>query len=98
MLNDLHTHIIYSVDDGARTINESFQILKKAREANIKKIVLTPHYIRGDKNSVNEENNLKYYNELTKLEALYDHDILLYLLQEVYLPETIITISKNIKK
>ena len=95
MLNDLHSHIIYSVDDGARTINESFQILKKAHEANIKKIALTPHYISGDKNSVNDETNLKYYNELTKLVALHDLNIELYLGQEVYLTEDIIDLYKN---
>lgn len=42
---DIHTHIIYDVDDGSDTIEESVAILKSASINGITDIILTPHYI-----------------------------------------------------
>lgn len=43
---DFHSHIIYGVDDGAETIEDSIHILKQARKAGFTKILLTPHYMQ----------------------------------------------------
>jgi protein-tyrosine phosphatase len=40
---DLHTHILFGVDDGAKSIDESMKILMKAESIGIHTIVLTPH-------------------------------------------------------
>jgi protein-tyrosine phosphatase len=40
---DLHTHILYGIDDGAKTFDESFSMLKKAYELGVEAICLTPH-------------------------------------------------------
>ena len=58
---DIHTHIIYDVDDGSDTIDESVAILKSASFNGVTDIILTPHYIDGgeynkDKVSQNFEN------------------------------------------
>ncbi len=42
---DIHTHIIYDVDDGSDTIEESVAILKYAQNNGVTDIILTPHYI-----------------------------------------------------
>ena len=42
---DIHTHIIYDVDDGSDTIEESVAILKSAVSSGVTDIILTPHYI-----------------------------------------------------
>ena len=42
---DLHCHIIYDTDDGARTIENSINILREAEAAGFKKVCCTPHYI-----------------------------------------------------
>ena len=44
---DLHTHILYGVDDGARTMRESLALLEEASEQGVTDIVLTPHYRKG---------------------------------------------------
>ena len=44
-LTDIHAHIIYGVDDGARTPNESLKLISMAREQGIKKIIATPHTV-----------------------------------------------------
>lgn len=41
---DCHSHIIYGVDDGSRSLQESKLMLEAAREAGIDEIVATPHF------------------------------------------------------
>lgn len=42
---DFHSHIIPNIDDGSRNIEETFNLLKEAKEAGFEGIVLTSHYI-----------------------------------------------------
>ena len=44
---DIHCHILPGVDDGAKSIEESLAMLRKASAAGIEVVVATPHYIRG---------------------------------------------------
>ena len=44
---DIHCHLLYGVDDGAGTIEESVAMLKEAREHGIHGMILTPHYRHG---------------------------------------------------
>lgn len=45
-LIDLHTHILPSVDDGARDLTSALEMLKYAKSLNIRTIVATPHLRR----------------------------------------------------
>ncbi len=45
---DLHTHALFGIDDGAETIENSLAILKRAEDAGVKKMALTPHFSIGD--------------------------------------------------
>ena len=42
-MRDIHCHILPGVDDGARTLDESLQMLQAAKDAGITSIVCTPH-------------------------------------------------------
>lgn len=44
---DIHCHLLYGVDDGADTIEESAKMLYHAKEQGIEAIILTPHYRHG---------------------------------------------------
>jgi protein-tyrosine phosphatase len=44
---DMHCHIIPDVDDGARDIDVSINILKKEYQDGISNIILTPHFREG---------------------------------------------------
>lgn len=44
---DIHCHLLYGVDDGADTIEESVEMLRLAKEQGIDAIILTPHYRHG---------------------------------------------------
>lgn len=41
---DFHTHILPGIDDGAKTISESLEMLKIAKQNGAEKVILTPHY------------------------------------------------------
>lgn len=43
---DIHTHIIPNIDDGSKSIEETFEMLKEAVDAGFTDIILTPHYIK----------------------------------------------------
>lgn len=42
-MRDMHCHILPGVDDGARDLDMSFEMLEAAREAGVTSIVCTPH-------------------------------------------------------
>ena len=42
---DIHTHLLPMIDDGAKTIDESMLILRKASAGGIKTLVATPHIL-----------------------------------------------------
>lgn len=46
---DLHHHILYGIDDGAATPQKMYEMLEKAAEDNIGRIVATPHVTPGVK-------------------------------------------------
>ncbi len=43
---DIHNHILFDIDDGARTIEASVQMCRDAYENGIDTIVLTPHFMQ----------------------------------------------------
>ena len=47
MFVDIHSHVIWGVDDGAEQKAETFRMLKEAAEDGIGKIICTPHVIPG---------------------------------------------------
>ena len=41
---DLHSHIIYGIDDGAKTFEDSIELANQAVKKGFKHIIATPHY------------------------------------------------------
>ena len=50
---DIHSHILYGVDDGPDNIETSIEMMKIAYDEGIRKIVATPH-VQWDTNSCAE--------------------------------------------
>ena len=42
---DIHSHLIFNVDDGSRSIDESIEIIKNLYNQGVTDMILTPHYI-----------------------------------------------------
>lgn len=53
---DIHSHILFGVDDGARDLEESVKMLEAAKEAGFDTIIATPHIRRAhfDKKKIKE--------------------------------------------
>jgi len=44
---DIHTHILPGVDDGAKTIEDSVQMIRQAIDSGVEVICVTPHILNG---------------------------------------------------
>ena len=44
---DIHTHILPNIDDGARSIEETFNLINEAKNVGFEAIVFTSHYKEG---------------------------------------------------
>ena len=44
---DIHTHILFNVDDGAKNVEDSIKLLNEAKEVGFEIIICTSHYIEG---------------------------------------------------
>lgn len=81
---DMHSHILFGVDDGAKTISDSLKLIKEEVSIGVSHIILTPHYNKGcaDSNTERISDNFKLLKGLVKEENL---NVNLYLGNEVYL-------------
>lgn len=89
---DIHSHLIYNVDDGSKSIEETVLMLEEAKCAGFTDVVLTPHYMKN------------YYTEpcnkiRDKISALYEDSkkigINLYQGNEIYATSDIVDLIKN---
>ena len=49
-LIDIHSHILPDVDDGARTVEESIELLKSLKAQGVTDVIATPHFIANEQN------------------------------------------------
>ena len=92
---DIHSHLIYGVDDGSNNIDTSIDILSSLADVGITDIILTPHYIAETKYTSSKMNNIKKYNELKDELKKKEIDINIYLGNEIYIDENILDNIKN---
>ena len=57
---DIHSHILFGVDDGPENIEESIEMLRDAKEQGVQVIIATPHYRHGMFPYVKEEIDINY--------------------------------------
>lgn len=81
---DMHTHVLFGVDDGAKTIENSLDLIKEEVNKGVSKIILTPHFKKrhGEKNVEKITENFKTLKEIVCEENL---KVELFLGSEVYL-------------
>ena len=59
---DIHNHILPNMDDGAKSIKQSLEIIKEMSESGVTDIIGTPHFILGskfEKNNFDKEVSLE---------------------------------------
>ena len=94
---DIHNHLLYGIDDGSKSIEESIDVLKDMEKCGYTDIILTPHYIDGSRYSNDRDNNIERLNTLKQ--ELKDNNIKinLHLGNEIYIDEDISTLLKENK-
>ena len=86
---DIHSHALFNVDDGSKSLEESIIMIKEAKESGFETICLTPHYLE----SYYENNKFENDKMLGKLkEELVRQDIHMELVlgNEVYINTNIL--------
>lgn len=88
---DLHSHIIFGIDDGSDSIEESIKIIEKAKEQGVTEIVCTPHYIYNSEYNSQKRKNQKILNQIKKeIEGIE-----LYLGNEVFITDNMLSLLQK---
>ena len=66
---DIHSHIIFNVDDGSKLLEQSIRELKQIKKIGLEEVICTPHMKSGniDKIMKIKENYLHLVEEANKL-------------------------------
>ena len=94
---DIHNHLLYGVDDGSKSLEESIDVLKDMSKSGYEDIILTPHYIVDSSYQSKKDTNLERLNVLKEELKKNNIDINLYLGNEIYIDDDIETLLKNNK-
>lgn len=94
-MTDVHSHILFGIDDGSRTISESVELLKKLKSVGFNNVILTPHFILDSTYNSNYESNIKIYNELKERLTSENIDINIYLGNEIFIDKNIPSLLEN---
>lgn len=93
---DVHSHLIPSVDDGSRSIDETMQMIREAKQAGFTDIILTSHYLTNYYET--ETSVLQIWTEqLQQIVNKEQLDVNLYSGNEVYVCENIDELIKKNK-
>lgn len=86
---DFHSHVLPNVDDGSKSVEETFKLLEEAKEAGFDGVISTSHYME-EYYEVNVAERKVWINALS--ENLYQKniDLKLYLGNEIYISKNII--------
>ena len=86
---DIHNHLLYGIDDGAKTIEESIDVLKDLERVGYTDIILTPHYIPDSGYSNPRSDNLVRLEKLKRELKNNNININLYLGNEIFMDDNI---------
>jgi len=94
-MTDIHNHLLYGIDDGSASLDESVDVLRDLANYGYKNVILTPHYIKDSKYNSSAKENYKRLKILKK--ALYQNNINinLYLGNEIYMDDDIYDLLKS---
>ena len=91
---DFHSHILPNIDDGSRSIEETFNLIKEAKNVGFNAIVSTSHYMENYYETNVPEREV-WINAIYENLQVKNIDIRLYLGNEIYLTENIIKLLEE---
>lgn len=90
---DIHSHLLPSVDDGSKSLEETINLIKLAIQDGVSDICITPHFCRVDNYVVKKEELITKFNDLK--EACKDLKINLYLGNELMIEQNLDLLLEN---
>ena len=91
---DFHSHILPNVDDGSKSVEETFNLIKEAENAGFDTIISTSHYIEQYYVVTNRERKI-WIDALTSKFEEQNINMKLCLGSEIYITENIIELLEN---
>lgn len=91
---DFHSHIIPNIDDGSRSIDETIELVKEAKEAGFNGIILTSHYIENYYETDVHERDV-WVKAISENIHAKELGIDIYLGNEIYITNNIIELLKD---
>lgn len=91
---DFHSHILPNIDDGSRSIEETFNLINEAKNVGFDGIVSTSHYIE-DYYETNTPEREVWINAIYENLRAKNIDVNLYLGNEIYLSENLIKLLEE---
>ena len=95
MMTDIHSHLIYNVDDGSQSIEESIELLKKMADVGFDNVIITPHYIHGASYAIPNKEKINKLNKLKNEVKKNNININLYLGNEIFISDYIVSDIEN---
>lgn len=86
---DLHSHIMWNIDDGSENEKMTLKMLKEAESNGTKKIVATPHFLKGNF-EISFNKVIEMFEKIKSLIEVENINIKVYCGQEVYYTEKIL--------
>ncbi|MCI9585409.1 MAG: hypothetical protein HFH45_02085 [Bacilli bacterium] len=91
-MKDLHTHVMYGIDDGSRTIEESMTMLERLSNEGVTDVMLTPHYIENSKYNCNNKNKKQLFKKIKQEAQRRGININIYLGNEIMVNNNIMNL------
>ena len=89
---DIHSHLVYGVDDGSKTIEDTIYMLKEAKKVGFTDIICTPHYMESNYEVPCNE----IFNRILNVQKLTEEiNIKIHQGNEIYANENIIEYIKS---
>ena len=88
-MTDIHSHIIFDVDDGSKSIEESLKLLKMLNDVGFDNVIMTPHYIEDTEYCSYNPEKLEKLNILREEAKKNNININLYLGNEIFINDHI---------
>lgn len=94
-MKDIHSHLLYGIDDGSRNIDESINLLKQMVNEGVDSIIFTPHYIENSKYNCNNKDKMEIFRELKKRAEKEKIAIKMYFGNEVFFTPNFLQLLKD---
>ncbi len=96
-MKDLHSHLLYGIDDGSKSLQESLRLLKEMEEAGTTDLMITPHYVEDSNYNCNNMEKREIFEVLKERARQEDIHIKMYLGNEVFFTSHFIKYLKDNK-